>query len=421
MNGSGQSHRGSSGETRKKDKKAEIRKKQVLIVVVCTVIGGLILLRDHQEAARIVEKGIPRGEAGSPEELQEFSYETEDGQTGLVSVEVSGEVLTEKEAEVLLDDAREEWESVFLGENESVNAVSRDLVLPETAADGLVSVSYRFDNYEYIDAQGRVAEELPEEGALTELTAEFSYGEYSLLDIRMLRLVPRILTPEEETDRQIRKAVAEAEATSRENSSFQLPGTVAGQRIRWKKEIGKGGFLILLAGILGAAAYGRRDKEAQKKQQKERRQQLLLEYPHMVEQFSMLLGSGMTVPGAWEQVVVTGRRLNKTGQYLYLDEMQLTLREMREGSGTEECLERFGSRIGLTEYRRFASILTQNLKKGTKDVEQQLETEAAGALEARRTNAKRLGEEAGTKLLGPMMCMFVIVLTVVLIPALRSF
>ena len=94
---------------------------------------------------------------------------------------------------------------------------------------------------------------------------------------------------------------------------------------------------------------------------------------------------------------------------------------MKEGSGIGECLDRFGSRVGLTEYRRFSSILAQNLKKGTRDVREQLQTEAKSAMEARRTNAKRLGEEAGTKLLGPMMCMFVIVLAVVLYPALQSF
>ena len=50
-----------------------------------------------------------------------------------------------------------------------------------------------------------------------------------------------------------------------------------------------------------------------------------------------------------------------------------------------------------------------------------LEGEAQAGLEQRRNTARRLGEEAGTKLLLPMMLMLVLTLAILVIPAVASF
>jgi len=65
--------------------------------------------------------------------------------------------------------------------------------------------------------------------------------------------------------------------------------------------------------------------------------------------------------------------------------------------------------------------LEQNLKKGTKGLAQMLENESLEAFEERKNIAKRLGEEAGTKLLAPMAIMLIIVMIIVIVPALLSF
>ena len=79
--------------------------------------------------------------------------------------------------------------------------------------------------------------------------------------------------------------------------------------------------------------------------------------------------------------------------------MLLTRRELEDGMGESLAYERFGERCGLASYRRFASILTQNLKKGTVGIGRILAKESEDAFSQRKTMAQRLGEEAGTKLL----------------------
>ena len=64
--------------------------------------------------------------------------------------------------------------------------------------------------------------------------------------------------------------------------------------------------------------------------------------------------------------------------------------------------------------------MTQNLRKGTRGLGLLLEQEAADAFEERKNLAKKYGEEAGTKLLLPMMIMFGIVVAVIMVPAMMS-
>ena len=64
--------------------------------------------------------------------------------------------------------------------------------------------------------------------------------------------------------------------------------------------------------------------------------------------------------------------------------------------------------------------MSQNLRKGTRGMTQVLKAESIQAFEERKARAKRLGEEAGTKLLLPMFLMLAIVLVIVIVPAFLS-
>ena len=76
--------------------------------------------------------------------------------------------------------------------------------------------------------------------------------------------------------------------------------------------------------------------------------------------------------------------------------------------------------MGLPQYIKLGSLLSQNLKKGSKGLASILEKEAASSMEERQNMARKLGEQAGTKLLFPMAMMFGVVLTVLIVPAFLS-
>ena len=82
--------------------------------------------------------------------------------------------------------------------------------------------------------------------------------------------------------------------------------------------------------------------------------------------------------------------------------------------------EHFGRRTGLQEYIRLSMLLNQNLKKGNSTLLSRLREEADKVLGERLRNSKRLGEEAGTKLLFPMVAMLAVVMIIIMVPAFGS-
>ena len=69
---------------------------------------------------------------------------------------------------------------------------------------------------------------------------------------------------------------------------------------------------------------------------------------------------------------------------------------------------------------RLGALLSQNLRKGTKGLNDQLRMESLQSFEERKARARKSGEEAGTKLLLPMFLMLAEVLVIVVVPAFLS-
>ena len=80
----------------------------------------------------------------------------------------------------------------------------------------------------------------------------------------------------------------------------------------------------------------------------------------------------------------------------------------------------FGRRVNLKPYTKLVSLIEQNRQNGSKNLRSMLELEMEDAFEQRKTTARRLGEEAGTKLLLPLFLMLGIVMVIVIVPAMSA-
>ena len=151
--------------------------------------------------------------------------------------------------------------------------------------------------------------------------------------------------------------------------------------------------------------------------------QLQQEYPEMIERFILLLGAGLTIRGAWQRITKDYEARRECGEisghYLY-EEMILTRMEMENGKSEAAAYQAFGRRISMLSYMKFSTLLVQNLRKGSDDLLRRMEVEAEDALRARREFARQLGEEAGTKLLLPMIMMLVVVFALIMAAAFQS-
>lgn len=189
--------------------------------------------------------------------------------------------------------------------------------------------------------------------------------------------------------------------------------------------IGGDGGVVLKAGevffvlVAITALLFARKKSAMDKALKLREKQMRMDYPQIVSKLTMLFSAGLTIREAWGKVVtayITQREDGYPMHYAY-EEMLMTYRELQGGMSEGEAYNRFGRRCKLAGYMKLSALLVQNLKKGNKGLSQLLAYEGVQAMEERKSLAKKLGEEAATKLLLPMLLMLSIVIVVLIVPA----
>lgn len=403
------------------------KKQMVMILAVSAGLAVIMGLQGYRQDRADIEQGILRGQNADEIFQEVYTAKTEDGASYDVPVTVYPEELTDAACRKVLDQAVEEFEACYLGENPSADAVCQNLAFPETLCDGLVQAEYDTDSPELLGYDGLVTEEyLTEAGVVVTIQAVFRCQNQQMLYQCSVRLVAPTLTGDAQKQAEIQKSVEEKEAAERGEKRFVLPQTIAGMQVEWKKQPDLQWCVLLLLGAVGAICILQKGRQDEKQQRQKREQRLLQEYPQMVTQMSLLIGAGMTIGNAWERMVRRYVETKKTAESsrqerLYLEEMLLSFREMKEGKHIRHVYEDFGRRINLPCYRTFSAILVQSLDKGMRDSVRMLEAELDAAVESQRRGVRKQGEEAGTKLLLPMFLLFLMILIIVVVPAMQSF
>lgn len=166
------------------------------------------------------------------------------------------------------------------------------------------------------------------------------------------------------------------------------------------------------------------EKERKKKDIEKRKVSMQLDYPEIVSKMAILLGAGMTIEQAWNRITASysmKRQKKQCGIKPAYDEMIITAREISDGESGRKAYQRFSQRVDLGCYQRFIRILLQSLVKGNKGICTMLEKESDDAFKERKLLAKKLGEEASTKMLVPLMLMMIVVMAIIIAPAVLSF
>lgn len=171
-----------------------------------------------------------------------------------------------------------------------------------------------------------------------------------------------------------------------------------------------GGYIFFCIFLL-AAVFIFSDRDLYEKVKK-RRQAILLEFPDFVNKLTLLVNAGMTVSRAWEKAVAESDR--QTPLYR---ELRAAMQDIRSGVPEHKAYEEFAKRCHIPSVTRFVSVILQNIRKGNSELVPVLRLLSNECWELRKNAAKKIGEEASTKLLVPMMLMFIAILLIVGMPA----
>lgn len=386
------------------------------------VLTGILTLVAFIAEKVSVDSGflVTRNSYGEGEKIEEYELTIEDElEKQTFQIEVEEQKYTYAEVQELFQAVMDELDKVVLGENESFNRIETDLNLVTSLADYPVQIQWDLNSYEVMSIEGEIREDkVTEEGTLVTIRGTISYGEEQTVYVRNMMVYSPTRDGEEQLIYDVQQAINAREEETREEESFSLPDEMNGKELQWSKKKEQRWYYILLIGIVSSVYLVYREREKVKKNAKQRREELLREYPGMISKFTMLLGTGTTVKNAWEKIVQNYElQKEQLGRQAVYEEMLFTYREMQGGIPEVEAYEKFGKRCGITLYVKFGTMLAQNLRKGSKGISDILRMEAIQSFENRKSTAKRLGEEAGTKLLMPMMGMLMVVLVMVMVPA----
>ena len=398
----------------------------VLLMATAGSFLSLMLCISTQNESRITENGtLERSEFGGKDYSVDLIASDEAGtELGEYHLSVNNRDYTDDEAAELFELASKELEKVVLNGNRSFDEVRTDLDLVESLEGYPFNIRWRLDNYEVLHFDGRlISGNIPEEGVVVELTANYSYRDLRWQQVFYARLLPKVLNPAQRAQAEIEKLLKTADEASVEEKEIVLPQAYEGRQIRWRQRLPDNSLLLLLLTLIGgAASYVMKDKELKKTMEK-REQELLSDYPQFVSKLVLYMGAGMTVRNIFGKLATTYAKKREGGsekRYLY-EEVLRVHRELMTGASESETYERFGARCATKQYTFLATLLSQNIRKGNSELLSLLSEESKKAFEERMDKVKKTGEEAGTKLLLPMIIMLVIVMAMIMIPAYMAF
>lgn len=395
----------------------------LLILFVGLIFINLKNYMDQNDT--LINDGRVKREEASGDDysfMATISFEEDDIVISDYSVDVNNRAYTQEEIEQMMDDFYQALDVAILGENESVDFINSDINLPSSVKGYPFKLEYDWDEKTIINKRGELGEDIPEEGAIVTFDVNITYLDYEKHYMFALHVFPKSLSQIDYLKGQIDKAVSKLDDDTKTTEYMELPDEIDGMKVVWteKKENHLIVFLLLIIfGIIGIFVAG--DKDLYKKVE-ERGEQMMEDYTEIVSKLTLLIGAGMTVRGAWRKIALDYKEKRDSGlevRYAY-EEMLLTVYEMDNGIEETVCYSHFSSRARVQKYVKLVSLLDQNLKLGSTTMLSSLREEAKDASESRKNLVEKKGEEAGTKLLVPMILMLVVVVVVIMFPAFMS-
>lgn len=397
----------------------ESLKLALIILFIGNFIGMFIQLAVNEGS---VSNGyLIRNSYGKGEKTESLTANIE-GEKGekTFDVTVSERQFSKNEVKKIFQVAKKEVENKFLDKNKSVDRVVEKVNLIKKAYRDLVDVEWEITPFGLIDYNGNIIKkDISKKGELGKVTAHLKYFENEYYYTFYIKIFPNE-NPQNNLLDKLKQQIRDKERKTLTNSKIKLPLSINNRAITWRRRKNYVNIWMLILSIVISVGMVLKRKQDLKDLLKEREKQMLVDYSRVVTKLLLLLEAGAPVSQAWTRIVLDYKKQKEDGnikyRYIY-EEMLTTYYEINDGYTEIEALERFGRRCSVQKYLKLSRILVQNIRQGTKEIKRLLEYEMNQALEERKSIARKLGEEAGTKLLLPMTMLLIVVLIIVAVPA----
>lgn len=373
---------------------------------------------------------IEKGRYGEEEQLIPFVLRKGEETVG-ISLEVSAQKLSEEELKQRIAEAFSYIEENIKGENESLSEIRTSLDYSLDWERFPFDVEFVSDHYALLDGEGNLknekedllnlgyTEEEISKGIPIDVEVTLWYEEEEYKQTFSLVVFPKQKSALEEQFNRIENVLKETEQNASYEEGFSVPAVIEDVEVT-RSDVGTiTPVQVLIAGFVLAGLLIMREQESKKREEKNREEMLIRSYPWFVNEMVLLLGAGMQVRNIFGLLIQESQGKQQVTDYRkpLIAELEIAVRAMELGMSEEQVYYQLGRRLKLPCYIKLMTLLEQNVKRGAKGFTAIFEQEELNALEERKNLAKRYGEEAGTKLLGPMILLLLVIMLMIMIPA----
>ena len=449
-------------------------KKRSIYCVVAGLVFAILSLITNRQSIYVRPNEIERGSYGTQKTPYSIKIDAENLAKNMeFSVSVSSKKYTKDEADEAFAKKIDELKIDILNENDSFESINSKLNFKSDLGDG-VRASYAFepkkieeyydkyksakkrkatksdllatvsiatrsdiDDFKYfvdyqkvIDGSGNVNNE---NFKLTEFCTGFiviqlsteikdKEGSYKSEKYMLpVRVVSKKLTPLEAFKVAFKKELDNSDKETINEDTIKLPKVINDFKIIYKENRNLGFLLMPIFGVLVAILLEARDKEEEKEKAKRRIRLLEIDFAQIISKILLYVSSGMTIRNSFirlaEQYQKSKSGVKNFENRAAYEELVVVKNKLASGYSEINAYEEMAKNINLRIYTRFLNIIIQSIKNGNKELKNILNMEVQDALYERKQNAKKLGEEAATKLVLPLMLMLSVIMVVIMVPA----
>lgn len=350
----------------------------------------------------------------------ELLVKAEEKEAGIL-LEIERQTQGKEELRMLEKELWNRLEQELLGKNKSYDYVTEPLYFPEQISGYPFILAWDSEKPELLRSDGTLGEKIPQEGECVSVTVRIDEAKSGFEADRTFYVKVYPSQTWAAYIKRLERYLKESQALTTKEESYLLPSDFEGKELVFEAKQEKNSPKIFLLLLFGAAMMFWAMKQEETKKKNQEREELEREYPKLAVRMAMLADTGLTVSGALRRIAGEYEKRNpKKKQPLY-EELLIVCREMESGVSEKAAYQNLAGRCAVPCITRFSALLIQYVQSGASGLKRVLKEEAERALKEKRERIRKKGEEAGTKLLMPMILLLVLVMVIVMIPAITSF
>ena len=324
-------------------------------------------------------------------------------------LEVQPREYTDDEYSRALKQTRAYIDSVILGNNETKDYITKDLVFPKRDKETGLRITWETNMLTVINSEGVVHTKDIVDPINVDITATIRDNNHK----DTYTTTVRVVNDTDMTDSEKAKVeMLEIESDNRSKEEFEIPKEVGSVQISRDVETKEDrevlififGFLLIL--MVAYYIFYRLKEKARL-----RDEEIGDSYYGFVNRLTIFLGAGFTLQRSLASAIK-----NEPCAYLS-DEVEFSLNLIKSGVAESKAYADLGKKLGLEEYNRLMGLISQNLAFGNSNLIKLLETEVKTSYFLRKEDVRRKGEQASEKLLLPSALLMLLVIIIVMYPA----